>query len=441
MLAAAAASVRRAAPSAVRAAVLPVPASPPALLAAPRVPLAPASVRTLATSAARASGAQSPPPPARTGLYDFHVQHGAKMVPFGGFAMPLQYKDQSPLVSHKHVRSAAGLFDVGHMVQHTFAGPGAAAFLESLTPSDLVALAPFSSTLSVLLLPDGGILDDTVITKHASNEAFYVVTNAACRTGDLAFIAAHLDAWARAGKPAVTHTVLDDRGLVALQGPQAAAVLQALTPAALDALTFGRSVFAHVAGVDGCHIARGGYTGEDGFEISIPGGAVNAATVAEALLAAPAVALAGLAARDSLRLEAGMCLYGHDLNESTSPVEGALAWTVAKTRRARADFPGAQRILNELQWAPARRRAGFFVEGPPAREGARILADDQATVVGVVTSGIPSPTLGKNISMGLIKNGFHKRDTPLFFEVRGKLRPGKVTKMPFVANKFYRGSA
>lgn len=387
---------------------------------------------------------------ARTGLYDFHVQNEAKIVPFGGYDMPLSYGKVGQVASHKHVREHAGLFDVGHMVQHKFTGPTAAAFLQRITPASLTSMAPFNSTLSVLLSPEGGILDDLIITKHADDD-FYVVTNAGCREDDLKYIAEQLEAFGKDNE-APKHEVLENQGLVALQGPSAAGVLAKLLPADFDLskLVFGQSAFVSLSLPGGetveCHVARGGYTGEDGFEISIPPASTEA--VAKALLADAEVELAGLAARDSLRLEAGMCLYGHDLDPSVSPVEGALAWTVAKDRRAAADFLGAERVLRELKEGPPRRCIGLLVEaGAPARgtypqlttEGSKIYAEDGTTEIGQVTSGIPSPTLGKNIAMALVKNGYHKRDTPVKVSVRNKLRDATVARMPFVPSKFYRG--
>ena len=388
---------------------------------------------------------------AKTGLYDFHVRHGAKMVPFGGYSMPLTYEGVGQVASHKHVREHAGLFDVGHMVQHMFEGPTALAFLQHITPASLsnTALESFSSTLSVLLSKEGGILDDLIITKH-SDTSFYVVTNAGRRTEDLAWIEEQLRAWNDAHKSEgeTTHRVMEGQGLVALQGPSSAAVLAKLVPSDFDlaTLTFGRSAMIALSTKgDGsgnervlCHVSRGGYTGEDGFEISIPAEATE--TVTQAILDNPEVQLAGLAARDSLRLEAGMCLYGHDLDESVSPVEGALAWTVGKDRRVTGDFLGAERVLRELKEGPPRRRVGLLVSpGSPAREGTKVFTQDGKTHIGRITSGIPSPTLGQNIAMALVQNGHHKKDTPLLVEVRNKMREATVTRLPFVPNKFYRG--
>ncbi|SPO21019.1 probable GCV1 - glycine decarboxylase, subunit T, mitochondrial [Ustilago trichophora] len=372
----------------------------------------------------------------KTGLYDFHVKNGGKMVPFGGYLMPLTYGTVGQVASHHHVRTHAGLFDVGHMVQHKFNGAGALKFLQHLTPASLISMPAFSSTLSVLLNEQGGILDDLIITKHAE-DSFYVVTNAGCRSEDLAWFKKNLDAWKG---ESVQHEVMDGWGLLALQGPTAVKVLEKLAGGFdLSTLTFGKSAFVPLA-INGeqveCHVARAGYTGEDGFEISIP--PTSTVAVAEALLADSEVQLAGLAARDSLRLEAGMCLYGHDLDTTVSPIEAALAWCVGKDRRAAADFLGAERVLKELKEGPPRRRIGLIVDGGIAREGAEIFSPE-GKVVGRVTSGIPSPTLGKNIAMALVENGQHKKGTKLKVEIRKKLRDAQVAKMPFVENKFFRG--
>lgn len=247
------------------------------------------------------------------------------------------------------------------MVQHRFDGPGSLAFLESLVPTSLSTLEPFSSSLSVLLNDQGGILDDLIISKQEDDNHWYVVTNAGRRSEDLEHLQEKLKLW---NGNKVDHQVMEDWGLVALQGPKAMEVLAQHTKVDLSKLTFGKSIKASVAGTE-CHIARGGYTGEDGFEISIPPAETEAVTVA--LLNTLPTQLAGLAARDSLRLEAGMCLYGHDLDESISPVEGGLSWVISKDRRAKADFPGADRILRELKEGPKRRRVGLLIEGAPAR--------------------------------------------------------------------------
>ncbi|PCH36479.1 glycine cleavage system T protein [Wolfiporia cocos MD-104 SS10] len=399
---------------------------------AARLRVAPTALRarTLATASSEKLS--------QTALYDFHLKNGAKMVPFAGYSMPLSYGDVGAVASHHHVRNSVGLFDVGHMVQSNFRGATASAFLEWLTPSSLSSLTPYSSTLSVLLNERGGIIDDTVITKHA-DDAFYVVTNAGRRERDLAWFAPKVEEWnaserAQAGK--VEHEVLEGWGLLALQGPEAAKYLQALTAFDLQALTFGRSAFVPIEGFN-LHVARGGYTGEDGFEISIPPS--QTVEVAE-VLAKPPVQLTGLGARDSLRLEAGMCLYGQDLDEDTSPVEAGLTWVIGKDRRETGDFIGAEGVRKHLKDGPPRRRVGMIVEGAPARQGAKILTPSSNELIGTVTSGIPSPTLGKNIAMGYVQSGWHKKGTEVVVEVRNKPRPAVLTPMPFVKPRYYRGA-
>ncbi|KAL9029541.1 MAG: hypothetical protein Q9196_002238 [Gyalolechia fulgens] len=399
----------------------------------------------------------------RTGLYDLHVQHGGKMVPFGGFSMPVQYSDLSVGESHAWTREKASLFDVGHMVQHRLSGPAASVLLEKVTPSSVTALPNYQSTLSCLLHPGtGGIVDDTVIARLGP-ETFYLVTNAACRSKDLAYLKEQITA-----SPDSSHIdwqVLDNWGLIALQGPLSVEILHDALAAAkatdlegnefdLQALYFGQckhfivDVPSSGAAPAPIMVSRGGYTGEDGFEISLPPPLTRAFT--EHLLRNAGegkLRLAGLGARDSLRLEAGMCLYGHDLDDTTTPVEAGLSWVIHKDRRIGGGFHGDGVILRELKpikdggTGPARRRIGLVVEGAPAREGAKIVGTDGDEEVGHVTSGCPSPTLGKNIAMGYVKNGLHKVGTELGVLVRGKRRKGVVTKMPFVASKYWKQAA
>jgi len=373
----------------------------------------------------------------KTGLYDFHLDNGAKMVPFAGYSMPLSYGDVGQVASHNYVRNSVGIFDVGHMVQSNLRGASAAAFLEWLTPSSLSSLPPYSSTLSVILNAKGGIIDDTIITKHAS-DAFYVVTNAGRRDRDLSHLREKLEEWnasdrAKDGK--VELEVLDGWGLLALQGPEAAEYLQGLTSFDLKELTFGKSAFVPIEGFN-LHVARGGYTGEDGFEISIPPS--HTAEVAK-LLSKSLVQLTGLGARDSLRLEAGMCLYGNDLDEDTTPVEAGLTWVIGKERRESGGFIGAEGVIKHLKEGPPRRRVGLVIEGAPARQGAKIFAPAGKDLIGAVTSGIPSPTLSKNIAMAYVQTGFHKKGTEVEVDVRNKLRKAVVTPMPFVKPKYWRG--
>ncbi|PSK45360.1 glycine cleavage system T protein [Elsinoe australis] len=377
------------------------------------------------------------------------------MVPFGGYEMPVQYSDLGVGDSHKWTREKASLFDVSHMVQYHFEGPGVTAFLESITPSSLSTLPAHESTLSALLHPEtGGIVDDTVITRLGP-EKFYVVTNAGCREKDQAFLSSALSSWNSSNNPSVTINPLTDQGLIALQGPLSASILSSVLadPSSLDLQTFyfGSSKYITVALPSGPseHLlaSRGGYTGEDGFEISVPPSQTEAVTELLLSKAGPdQLRFAGLGARDSLRLEAGMCLYGHDLDDSTTPVEAGLSWIIGKSRRESGGFNGAETVLPQLTPASKggkgvqRRRVGLIVEGAPAREGAEIVNAD-GTKIGVITSGCPSPSLGKNIAMGYIKNGLHKAGTEVQVKVRGKPRKAVVSKMPFLPSKYWKGGA
>ncbi|KAM4059576.1 aminomethyltransferase folate-binding domain-containing protein [Hirsutella rhossiliensis] len=387
----------------------------------------------------------------RTPLYDLHLAHGGKMVPFAGYSMPVQYAGASLAESHHFTRQHASLFDVSHMVQHTFRGPAAAAFLEKVTPSAWSNMGHMQSKLTTFLWPDsGGIVDDSVITRIGEDE-YYVVTNGACLDKDSDYLDRELGSFGGG----VEWTRLDGSGLVALQGPKAVQLLkQALaTDVDLDALYFGNAVWAKLKLADGSKthpvlISRGGYTGEDGFEISLNGKLYPAlettSRAVEALLkvAGPeSLRLAGLGARDSLRLEAGMCLYGHDLDDTTTPVEAGLSWIIPPERRKAGGFHGADVILPQLTpkskggRGVERRRVGFVVEGAPAREGAEVQSGDGQSV-GRITSGVPSPTLGRNIAMGYVRTGQHTAGTELDIVVRGRKRKGVVTKMPFVPTRY-----
>jgi aminomethyltransferase len=392
----------------------------------------------------------------KTPLYDLHLAHGGKMVPFGGFHMPVQYSSQSVSASHHFTRKHASLFDVSHMVQHRFSGPGSNAFLERVTPASIEGLETNRNTLSTLLLPvTGGIVDDTIITRLGP-ESFYVVTNAGCREKDLKYFEEQLEEFKKEGGAKVEWEVLEGWGLIALQGPSSEDILSSVLvepeETKLKELYFGQSKFIKVKLLSGeasspLLVSRGGYTGEDGFEISIP--AAEAVAVTETLLQSATeenLQLAGLGARDSLRLEAGMCLYGHDLDDTTTPVEAALSWVIGKDRRISGGFHGAEIILRQLipkskgGSGVERRRIGLIIEGAPAREGADIV-DEKGEKIGNITSGCPSPTLGKNIAMGYIKDGFHKSGTNVEVVVRGKKRKAQVTKMPFVPSKYWKGAA
>jgi aminomethyltransferase len=402
----------------------------------------------------------------RTALYQLHIDAGAKIVPFGGYDMPLEYKAQSHAESHNWTREKASLFDVSHMVQHMISGGLAEQFLMKIMPSSIDKLGPHTSTLSCLLHdPSGGIVDDTVITRLGP-DAFYFVTNAGCRDDDLKFISEERTKFlddAGATDDKVDWRTLDQHSLLALQGPLAAEVLQRSVfvdeddkdvDTDLSTLYFGSSRYLQLVLSDQTTtppllVSRTGYTGEDGFEISIPakhGDDSGLATMIAKTLAADGqtVRWAGLAARDSLRLEAGMCLYGHDIGLDTTPPVAALGWVVGKERRSQdtAGFNGAKPILEQLAEPKKmpQRRVGFLVEkGPAAREGAEIVDPESGEAIGRVTSGLPSPTLaGQNIAMGLVRNGWHKKGTKVGIRVRKNVRKAEVARMPFVENKFYR---
>lgn len=394
-----------------------------------------------------ASSEASAEKPARTGLYELHSKYGAKFVPFGGYEMPVQYGDLSIIDSHNWTREKASLFDVGHMVQHHFSGAGAEAFLESITPSSLSTLPPNQSTLSTLLHPEtGGIVDDTVIARLP--DRFYVVTNAGCREKDKAYLSEQLESWKKQNPDqAVEWNILDGQGLIALQGPLSADILGRIladeSKLTLKSLYFGQCIPATIKGTEvEVLVSRAGYTGEDGFEISIPSSATEAVTQFLLDNAKDELRFAGLGARDTLRLEAGMCLYGHDLDDTTTPVEAALSWIIGKDRRAKGGFHGDSVILQQLKkksegGGVSRRRIGLIIEGSPAREGAEII-NESGEKIGTITSGCPSPTLKKNISMGYIKDGLHKAGTEVQVVVRGKKRKAVVAKMPFVPSKYFK---
>lgn len=361
----------------------------------------------------------------KTPLHDLHVEYGGKMVPFAGYAMPVQFP-LGVLGEHKHTRASAGLFDVSHMGQVRLVGNGAAAALETLVPADVQGLAPGQMRYSQFTNDQGGILDDLMITNRGSD--LLLVVNAACKEQDIAHLQTHLG-----DKIAVEP--LPTRGLVALQGPQAAQVLSALAPQAAD-LVFMSAAPMQVAGAD-CYVSRSGYTGEDGFEISMPEDAAE--TVARALLADERVLPIGLGARDSLRLEAGLCLYGHDIDETTSPVEAGLTWSIPKHRRTSGGYPGADTVERHLIEGVARRRVGILPDGrAPAREGAEIV-NENGNPIGTVTSGGFGPSADRPVAMGYVASAFAKAGTAIGLQVRGRTLPAHVAKLPFVPQRYFRG--
>uniref|UniRef100_A0A2K6F8G7 Aminomethyltransferase n=1 Tax=Propithecus coquereli TaxID=379532 RepID=A0A2K6F8G7_PROCO len=339
----------------------------------------------------------------RTPLYDFHLAHGGKMVEFAGWSLPVQYRD-SHVDSHLHTRQHCSLFDVSHMLQ---------------------------GTLSLFTNEAGGILDDLIVT-NTSEGYLYVVSNAGCCDKDLALMQNKVREFQNKGSDVGLEVV--DNALLALQGPTAAQVLQAGVADDLRKLPFMTSAVMEVFGVSSCRVTRCGYTGEDGVEISVP--AAGAVHLATALLENPEVKLAGLAARDSLRLEAGLCLYGKDIDERTTPVEGSLGWTLGKRRRAAMDFPGAKVIVPQLKSKVQRRRVGLMCEGAPMRAHSPILSTE-GTVIGTVTSGCPSPCLKRNVAMGYVPYEYSQPGTLLLVEVRRKQQMAVVSRMPFVPTNYY----
>jgi aminomethyltransferase len=367
--------------------------------------------------------------PLDTPLAGLHREMGGKLVDFAGYSLPVQFP-AGIVAEHTQAREAAALFDVSHMGQVVLTGAGAADALERLVTGSIRELAEGRQRYTLFTNEAGGILDDLIVARLApdaeGNERLFCVVNAACKADDIAHLRANL--------PGVAVTVLEDRALVALQGPKAVDALARHAPAVAD-LTFLSVAETEVAGVPAV-VSRSGYTGEDGFEISLPAG--EAERVARLLLDEPEVAPAGLGARDSLRLEAGLCLYGHDLTPDTSPVEADLAWAIGKRRRAEGGFPGAEIVLRQLEDGPRRRRVGLRPEGrAPVREGAGLF-DAEGRTVGLVTSGGFGPSVGAPVAMGLVADVLAVPDTQLFAEVRGKRLPVRVAALPFVPHRYVR---
>lgn len=371
----------------------------------------------------------------RTPLYDFHVSQGAKMVPFAGYEMPVQYP-LGVMKEHLQTRTSAGMFDVSHMgqviIRHKTGDiTDTATALESLIPVDIVGLKENRQRYGFFTNDDGGILDDLMITNRGDH--VLLVVNAACKENDIAHLRQNL-------AHSCTIDVITDRALIALQGPNSEAALATLVPNVVD-MKFMDVLTADILGHD-AWISRSGYTGEDGFEISVPAEIV--VDLATKLTALDMVEPIGLGARDSLRLESGLCLYGHDLDATTTPVQAALTWAIQKIRRtdgARAGgFPGAEKILGEFENGAARKRVGLRPDGrAPMREGTELFADETSTTaIGSITSGGFGPTVQHPISMGYVKTEYAKADTPVFAEIRGKRMPATITALPFTPANFKR---
>ncbi|MFN7056040.1 glycine cleavage system aminomethyltransferase GcvT [Hyphomonas sp.] len=374
----------------------------------------------------------------RTPLYDIHVRQGARIVPFAGYEMPVQFDGVMP--EHLWTRAEAGLFDVSHMgpcfltLERGIGGGDEAhaeiaALIETLVPSDIAGLKPGQARLTVLLNEAGGILDDLIITRPLGEEAqgaLYIVVNGAMKAQDWAIFEAAL-----AGKAVLTRA--DDRILFALQGPKAAAVMADFFPGC-EELTFMHHMPFEVNGAR-CIVSRCGYTGEDGFEVLIP--AEAGLPLIEEMYTDERVKPIGLGARDSLRLEAGLCLYGHDLSPEISPVEADLTWVIQKRRREAGDFPGSERILREMKDGPARKRVGILpLERAPAREGTEIQLNGET--IGLVTSGGFGPSVNAPVSMGYVAAAHAAPGTKIDLIVRGKARPAEIAPLPFVPNRYKR---
>lgn len=374
-----------------------------------------------------ADGSGTGTPLRRTPLYALHEKHGAKFAPFAGFSMPIEYATGIKH-EHLHTRKHAGLFDVSHMGQIAIRGATIAEDFEYLVPSDIASLAPYRQRYSLLTNDDGGIIDDLMITRLP--DQLFVVANAAFKTTDLIHIEQRLGA-------AATVELLDDRALIALQGPAAATCL-GKWDGDITRLRFLQAKTARIDGIE-CLVNRCGYSGEDGFELSVA--APDAQALAERLLADDGIEPIGLGARDTLRLEAGLCLAGADFDRHTTPVEAALDWVIAGKYRGdttlHARFPGAAVILDQLHNGVARRRVGFTPAGrAPARSGTEVLCDGRA--VGRITSGSYGPSIGAPVAMGYVESEFAATDRELEVVIRGRTHPITVASLPFVAHRYYR---
>ena len=362
-------------------------------------------------------------------LDGWHRARGGRMVPFAGYEMPVQY--EGIMAEHLWTREHVGLFDVSHMGQLMLRGDDVAAALESVLPGDIAGLKPGRIRYSMLLADNGGIIDDlmvTNVTREGGPEEYYMVVNGATKHGDIADLQKRLP-------PSVSLEHMTDRALLALQGPEAAAVIDRFWPGVTDETAFMQGTSREWEGL-ALGFGRSGYTGEDGFELSVPASHVE--RLADLLTSDERVKPIGLGARDSLRLEAGLPLYGHDLDRDTTPVMADLGFAISKRRREEGGFAGAERILSEIGTGPVQKRVGLFVEGrQPVREGALIL-DHEGTEIGRITSGGFSPSLQRPIAMGYVATGLSDVGQSLKLEQRGKLFDATVAAMPFVAHRYYR---
>ncbi len=363
----------------------------------------------------------SSPPLKQTPLHALHRKHGAKMVPFAGYEMPLQFK--GIIAEHLHTREQAALFDVSHMGQAFIRGEGAAASLEKLVVGDLRDVQTGSVRYTLLTNDCGGIIDDLMVIQ--GGYYLVLVVNASRKEIDFAHIRAHLD-------PEFELEPWDDRALLALQGPMAATIMARMAPASRH-MTFMSMENLKVGDVR-CGVTRSGYTGEDGYEITVP--AENAEDMVEELLAEPEVLPAGLGARDTLRLEAGLCLYGNDIDETTTPVEAGLAWTINKRRRQEGGFPGDEIILRQLMEGPPRRRVGIQIDGKAVARAGTGITDRWGKALGTVTSGGFGPSVGGPIAMGYVDAEHAAANTVVNVVVRNKPIAARIVKLPFVPHRY-----
>jgi len=367
--------------------------------------------------------------PKQTSLYGEHVKLGARMVPFAGYDMPVQYPS-GILAEHNWTRENAGLFDVSHMGQCLIEGPGfeaVAGAMEALVPADVLSLKPRQQRYSQFLNEQGGTLDDLMITRHEKDGTLYVVVNAGRKEHDYAWMRRHLPAGVRL-------TTRDDLSLVALQGPKAEEALAKLAPAVKD-IPFMHYADVGIGGIR-AQVSRSGYTGEDGFEISVSN--ADAAKLWNLLLSDPLVKPVGLGARDSLRLEGGLCLYGHELDEAISPVEADLVWSIQKRRRTEGGFIGAARVQKELAEGTAKKRVGIRPEGrAPARDGT-VITDQSGREIGKVTSGGFGPSVNGPVAMGYVETQSSRPGTKINLIVRGNPLPAEIVTLPFIPNRFKR---
>ncbi len=360
----------------------------------------------------------------QTPLDELHREMGAKMVPFAGYAMPVQFED-GIISEHLHTRAEASVFDVSHMGQARLKGGNAAAAIEKLVPGDIQGLGQGRTRYTLLTNEQGGIIDDLMVTNMGDH--LFLVVNAGGKERDFAHIQSHADGGAEL-------EVLGDRALIALQGPAASVVLSRLQPGT-ETMTFMSAETMDVGGIS-CIVTRSGYTGEDGYEISVP--ADDAEKLTRMLLRETEVKPAGLGARDSLRLEAGLCLYGNDIDETTTPVEAGLSWVIGKRRREEGGFLGDGVILKQLKAGPARKRVGLKPDGKAPARAHTAIEDTDGNVIGEVTSGGYGPSVEGPVAMGYVKTEFSDPETPVNLMVRGKAHPGSVVKLPFVEQRYYK---